>query len=203
MDRSRENPNGETVNVRTSVSGAADKSESAGPAGQLEVGIGQVADAALSAWKPREPVVALGLAVAYLRTKPTFARLAFGTWSQVLVGQIKSGNFFFVMDQHRRIHGFLGWALTDEALAEEWLNGRSTLREEDCRFGDSVIISAWAAESLHANRVILETARGLFAKKRAFYFVREYPDGRRRPMRLGHSFVPNHTVRAAARMEHH
>ena len=65
--------------------------------------------------------MALGLAVEYLRKKPAFARLAFGEWSQVLVGQINRGHYYFIVDQHQRVQGFFGWALTQERLAEQWV----------------------------------------------------------------------------------
>jgi tetratricopeptide (TPR) repeat protein len=59
----------------------------------------------LSAWKAKSRAASLGLAVEFLIKKPVFAKLKFGEWSQVLIGQIKRGHYFFVVDQHRRIHG--------------------------------------------------------------------------------------------------
>ena len=100
----------------------------------------------LSAWKPESPAVSLGLAVEYLRKKPAFAKLPFGEWSQVLVGQVIRGHFWFVVDEHRRIYGFFGWALTHQHLAEEWVAGRAGIREEDCCDGDCVIVNVWAAD---------------------------------------------------------
>jgi Flp pilus assembly protein TadD/hemolysin-activating ACP:hemolysin acyltransferase len=154
----------------------------------------------LSAWKANSRAASLGLAVEFLIKKPVFAKLKFGEWSQVLIGQINRGHYFFVVDQHRRIHGFLGWALTHQHLAEQWVEGRSALRNEECREGDCVILNAWAADTHRGNRFILDTVRTLFAGKRAVYFKRYYPDGRMRPMRLaGNDFVAGHLERAAAR----
>jgi hemolysin-activating ACP:hemolysin acyltransferase len=154
---------------------------------------------ALSAWKPKDPAVALGLAVEFLRRKPAFARLQFGEWSQVLSSQINRGHYFFVVDQRGRIHGFLGWALTQEQLAEQWIEGRSGLRNEECRGGECVIVNAWAAETDRATRFILDTCREFFAGKRTIYFKRHYADGRTRPVRLAvNDFVSRHLARGAA-----
>jgi Flp pilus assembly protein TadD/hemolysin-activating ACP:hemolysin acyltransferase len=154
----------------------------------------------LSAWQPKSRAVSLGLAVEFLIKKPVFANLKFGEWSHVLIGQITRGHYCFVVDQHRRIHGFLGWALTHQRLAEQWVEGRSGLRNEECREGDCFIINAWAADTNRGNRFILGTVRKLLAGKRTIYFKRYYPDGRTRPMRLAvNDFVAGHVARAAAR----
>jgi hemolysin-activating ACP:hemolysin acyltransferase len=144
----------------------------------------------------------LGLAVEFLRKKPAFAKLPFGEWSQVLVGQVNRGHFCFVVDQLRGIQGFFGWALTDERLAVEWVAGRYGLRDEECRDGNCVILNAWGADSLPANRFMVDTARKLFEGKHTLYFKRHYPDGRMRPMRLiVNNFVSSHVARATARQE--
>ena len=84
----------------------------------------------------------------------------------------------------RRARGFLGWALTRRELADLWLEGRSGLRNDDCREGECVIINAWAADDAAANAILAETARALFAAKESLYFKRFYPDGRSRPSRV-------------------
>jgi tetratricopeptide (TPR) repeat protein len=138
----------------------------------------------LSAWRPKDPAASLGLAVEFLSKKPAFAKLQFGEWSQVLFYQIARGHFFFAVDQNQRVQGFLGWALTDQALAEQWVAGRAGLRNEQCRDGDCVIVNAFAAETVDANRFIVDTMRRLFATRRNLYFKRHYPDGRTRPASL-------------------
>lgn len=157
-------------------------------------------DAIFSAWRPKNPTAALGLAVEFLSKKPAFAKLQFGEWSQVLFYQVARGHYFFVVDQDRRVQGFLGWALTPQALAEQWVEGRAGLRDEQCREGDCVIINAFAADTGGANRFIVETMRKLFASKRTLYFKRHYPDGRTRPRRLTvNDFVADHLARSAGR----
>ena len=71
----------------------------------------------------KTPSASLGLAVEFLSKKPAFAKLQFGEWSQVLFYQVARGHFFFVVDQDRRVRGFLGWALRQQALAEQWVEG--------------------------------------------------------------------------------
>jgi hemolysin-activating ACP:hemolysin acyltransferase len=140
--------------------------------------------AVFSAWRPTSPAASLGLATEYLSTKPAFAKLPFGDWSQVLFHQVARGHYFFVVDHDRRICGFLGWALTDERLAELWVEGRTGLKNDECLAGDCVIVNAWSANTIEVNGFIREAMRKLFADRRAIYFKRHYPDGRERPMRL-------------------
>lgn len=155
----------------------------------------------LTAWKPKDPAASLGLAVEFLSKMPAFGKLQFGEWSQVLFYQVARGHFFFVVDQDKRVRGFLGWALTDQALAEQWVEGRAGLRNEQCREGDCVIINAFAAETDAANHFIVDTMRGLFASKRMLYFKRHYPDGRTRQSRLSvNDFVARHLARSAGRL---
>ena len=154
----------------------------------------------LSAWRPKNPAASLGLAVEFLSKKPAFAKLQFGEWSQVLFYQVARGHFFFVVDQDRRIRGFLGWALTSQVLAEQWVEGRAGLRNEECREGDCVIVNAFAADTVGANRFIVDTMRKLFAGKRTLYFKRHYPEGRTRPTRLNvNDFVADHLARSVER----
>ena len=156
----------------------------------------------LSAWRPKSPAASLGLAVEFLSKKPAFAKLQFGEWSQVLYYQVVRGHFFFVVDQDRRVLGFLGWALTSQPLAEHWVEGRAGLNNEQCRDGDCVIINAFAAETVVANRFIVDTMRKLFASKRTLYFKRHYRDGRARPVRLTvNEFVAAHLARSIGRRD--
>ena len=46
-------------------------------------------------YRPNQPLMALGLAVNYLMTKPAFANLRFGEWARVLIGQINRGHYAF------------------------------------------------------------------------------------------------------------
>jgi tetratricopeptide (TPR) repeat protein len=157
-------------------------------------------DTVLSAWRPKDPASALGLAVEFLSKKPAFAKLQFGEWSQVLFYQVARRHFFFVVDQDRRVRGFLGWALTPQALAEKWVEGRGGLRNEECREGDCVIVNAFAADTAGSRRFIVDTMRKLFADRRTLYFKRHYPDGRTRPTRLNvNDFVAGHAFRQPAR----
>jgi hemolysin-activating ACP:hemolysin acyltransferase len=143
----------------------------------------------LTAWRPSSPSSSVGLAVEYLSQKPAFAKLPFGEWSQVLFHQVARGHYLFVVDQDRRIRGFLGWALTEERFAELWVEGLSALRNEQCLEGDCVIVNAWSADTIAVNHFLREGMLKLFAAKRVLYFKRHYPDGRERPMRL---VVPAH-----------
>jgi hypothetical protein len=121
-----------------------------------------------------------------------------------LVGQINRGHFFFAVDEHRRVHGMFGWALTSEAIAEAWVTGRGDLRSEDCRDGDCVIINVLAADSAEADRVLAEEGIRVLAGKRLFFAKRYYQNGRTRPLRmpgedLGRYFAAIASLRKGAR----
>jgi tetratricopeptide (TPR) repeat protein len=138
----------------------------------------------LTAWRPTSPAAAVGLAVEYLARKPAFARLPFGEWSQVLFFQVARTHYFFVVNDEQRILGFLGWALTQQPLADLWVEGQLPLRNEECLDGECVIVNAWAADTPAVSDFILDAMRKLFANKRAVYYKRRYPDGRSRATRL-------------------
>jgi hemolysin-activating ACP:hemolysin acyltransferase len=138
----------------------------------------------MSALKPADPATALGLAVEFLLKQPVFAKLPFGEWAQVLVGQINRGHFFFAADEQHRVHGMFGWALTSEAIAEAWVTGRGDLRSEDCWDGDCVIVNVFAADGPDADRVLAEEGIKALAGKRRFFAKRYYRNGRTRPLRM-------------------
>jgi hemolysin-activating ACP:hemolysin acyltransferase len=147
----------------------------------------------LRLFQPESPYVALGLAVNHLMTKPAFARLRFGDWSRILVGQINRKHYYFAIDADNRVHGFLGWALTSREKGEAWVEGRGGLSYQDSVAGDCVIFNAWAAGSLEANRLLLLAARKVIVGKDMVYFKRHYKDGSTRPVRLRvNDFVTRH-----------
>lgn len=147
----------------------------------------------LQAWRPTSPAASLGLSVEYLSKKPAFASLRFGDWSQVLFQQVAREHFVFVVDAEQKIQGFLGWALTDEGMAQQWAEGRAVLRNEDSQRGDCVIVNAFAADNAAARRFLIDAMRGLFGGKTAIFFKRRYPDGRMRTRWLApNAFVASH-----------
>lgn len=145
-----------------------------------------------------DPARALGLAVSYLMTKPAFAKLTFGSWSRILVGQINRGHYLVAADG-AKVVGFLGWALTTAEKGDLWLAGEGEVSFEDSRAGDILLINAWAADDNAVTQALLERLREIGARQRLVYFKRFYPDGRIRPGRLGvNAFVDAH-VKAARR----
>jgi hemolysin-activating ACP:hemolysin acyltransferase len=139
-------------------------------------------------------LVALGMAVSFLMTKPVFAQLRFGDWSRILVGQINRGHYRFVTDDSNGVQGFIGWALTTKEKAENWAEGRSTISFEDSKEGECVVLNAWTANNQGVNRFLVNEARRIFKDKKTLYFKRYYRDGRVRPVRLNiNEFVANHT----------
>ena len=84
-----------------------------------------VAEQALRLVRPDNPAAALGRAVSYLMTKPAFAKLAFGDWSRILVGQINRKHFCFAVDGAGQVQGFMGWALASEETCQGLGRGRA------------------------------------------------------------------------------
>lgn len=143
---------------------------------------------------------ALGLAVDYLMTKPAFARAPFGHWSRVLAGQVNRAHYLFIC-RGRKVVGFAGWALATTEEAEAWHAGRSNPATENGRTGTSVILNAWSADDDDVQDFLLREMRRIARESgiEAIYAMREYADGRSRPLRLGLS-----GIRAPALLiEHH
>ena len=114
-------------------------------------------------YRPENPALALGLAVNHLMTKPAFARLGFGDWSRILVGQINRKHYCFVVDGNNQIQGFLGWAVTSKDKAEAWVEGRGGLLSQDANEGDCIVFNAWSASVPRVGRVLLDAARKVLA----------------------------------------
>jgi hemolysin-activating ACP:hemolysin acyltransferase len=133
---------------------------------------------------PRQPALALGLAVEHLMSKPAFARLPFGQWSGILVGQINRKQCCFVIDRDNKVQGFAGWALTDREKADAWISGARPLSSGESQGGDCIIFNAWSAHSPDVHRFMLAEFRNIFGHKRHVYFRRHYKDGRTRTIHL-------------------
>jgi hemolysin-activating ACP:hemolysin acyltransferase len=150
----------------------------------------------LKVFRPQNPYVALGLAANHLMTKPAFAKLRFGDWSRILVGQINRKHYCFAVDSNNQIQGFMGWAVTSKENAEAWVEGRGGLSFADSLDGDCVVFNAWAANTDKVNRFLLGEARKVIAGKDTVYFKRFYKDGSVRPARLRvNDFVAQHLRR--------
>lgn len=147
-------------------------------------------------FRPENPIIALGLAVNYLMSKPAFAQLRFGGWSRILTGQINRKHYVFVLDGRNQVQGFLGWALANRDTAEAWVENRGSVSFENSRDGDCIIFNAWAASAPGVNRVLLDAARQEMRGREMVYFKRYYKDGSTRPARLKVTdFIDGHLAR--------
>lgn len=152
----------------------------------------------LRVFRPDNPAAALGLAVSHLMTKPAFARLQFGDWSRILVGQINRGHYCFAVDHAGQVQGFMGWALASDEHARAWADGRRALTFDDSRQGDCVVVNAFAANSTDTTRFLIDEARRLFHDKTALFFKRHYKDGTTRVSRVPiNAFVAGHLRRTS------
>ncbi|MEZ5925075.1 MAG: toxin-activating lysine-acyltransferase [Hyphomicrobiaceae bacterium] len=145
--------------------------------------IGPRHEAPLNAGRLDDDYKALGLAVTLMMGEPSFARLPFGFWSSILVGQIRRKHYLFV-SEGKQVNGFLGWARTTEAVAERWLTQRGEISFEESQEGDCILINAWIAKTPATNRYLLDQLRVVGRDGRLVYAKRFYKDGRVRPVRL-------------------
>lgn len=153
----------------------------------------QAARSTMRLFRPDSPVIALGLAVNHLMAKPAFARLRFGDWSRILVGQINRKHYCFVVDANDQVVGFLGWALTSKELAEAWVENRGGFSDADAKDGNCIVFNAWSADTPNVNPFLLEAARQAAQGRDMIYFKRLYRDGTVRPVRLRvNDFVTGH-----------
>ncbi len=156
----------------------------------------QAARSALRLFRPESPVIALGLAVNHLMSRPAFAQLRFGDWSRILVGQINRKHYRFVLDANDQVVGFLGWALTSREFAEAWVENRIGFSDADARDGNSVVFNAWSAATPNVNPFLLEAARQAVQGRDMIYFKRFYKDGTVRPVRIRvNDFITSHLER--------
>lgn len=115
----------------------------------------------------------------------------------MLFHQVARNHFLFVVDAEQRIQGFLGWALTDQDMASQWIEGHGILRSQNSQEGDCVIVNAFAADTAQARQFLIDAMRGLFSEKSALYFKRHYVGGRMRKTRLTpNEFTARHRARA-------
>ena len=150
---------------------------------------------ALHAGRLDDDYKALGVAVTLLMGEPGFARLPFGFWSSILVGQIKRKHYIFV-SEGKQVTGFLGWARTTEEVAERWLTQKGEITFEQSVNGDCILINAWLAKTPATNRFLLDQLRVIGRDGRLVYAKRFYKDGRVRPLRLAvNDAVAGHITR--------
>lgn len=97
--------------------------------------------------------------------------------------------------------GFAGWALATTEEAEAWRAGRSDAATENGRTGTCVVLNAWSANDADVQDFLLDEMRRLARESgiEAIYAMREYVDGRSRPLRLGLNGIRG----AALLIEHH
>jgi hemolysin-activating ACP:hemolysin acyltransferase len=146
----------------------------------------------LIAFTPKDRVYALGLAVNYLMTSPSFARQPFGHWSRVLAGQINRDHYLFAVENDKVV-GFLGWSFTSKEKAEDWLTGNAGIASDDGRAGEIMLINAWQADSRNVVRFLLDQTRRIGQDCELVYAKRFHPDGSFRPLRLAvNASVPAH-----------
>lgn len=155
-------------------------------------------DASLRIFTPTDPLLALGLLVNYLITKPAYAAMSFGAWTRILVGQVNRSHYRLILDADDRVVGVLGWALANKEEAEGLFSGKPGAAISGVA-GNSIVFNMWAADTPAVNRLVLQAAREAMHGKDFLYYRRLYDDGRWRLVRLSvTAFVSRHLARQLA-----
>lgn len=143
----------------------------------------------------RDPHAALGRAVLQLMGKPGFARLRFGSWSRILVGQINRGHYFF-LEQGDKMVGLAGWSRSSEAKADAWIAGEGDLAPDEATTGDCIIVNVWQSDDDAVQAEMVRQMRLVARDVRLVYGRRSYGDGRDRFIKMPMSrFVGRHIDR--------
>ncbi len=127
--------------------------------------------------------------------EPSFARLPFGFWTSILVGQIKRKHYIFA-SEGKTVTGFLGWARTSEEVAERWLRPRRA-RSPSPNPSTATASSSTpgSPRPIATNRFLLDQLRVIGRDGRLVYAKRFYKDGRVRPVKLSvNDAVAGHIV---------
>jgi hemolysin-activating ACP:hemolysin acyltransferase len=128
--------------------------------------------------KLRSPVMALGLAVELLRSRPPFTRFRFGKFASVIKGQIRRGHYLFTFRGNQPV-GYMGWAECSETIARAWMEEGYNPTYKECMSGDSCVLITFVSPSKDVTFHQIRQSRLLYPD-RPIYFMREYKDGRSR-----------------------
>lgn len=133
----------------------------------------------LSLFRHYDPLAALGAAALFLASEDPFNKLPFGHWVETLKGQILRGHYFF-SQRDGRIVGYVGWGLTSQRSAEDWIHARRELGFDECRAGPCVVVLAARADGEGVARHQARTLRSLLTgDHQVAYWKRQTAKGTR------------------------
>lgn len=130
----------------------------------------------LSCHRFSDPLAALGRAVNLLHKVEPFASMKMADLVSTLAGQVNRRHYLFAV-KDRRIAGYIGWALCDEALGRAWVAGGRMPSYEECLDGDAFVLMTFHAESRAVSFRLIRQCRTLYPNRNAI-FSRLYADGR-------------------------
>jgi hemolysin-activating ACP:hemolysin acyltransferase len=115
----------------------------------------------------RDPFMALGVAMYFLRRVQPYASFPFGRFSNVLAGQIRRGHYVFTIADGVPV-GYAGWALCDENTARAWVEGRAVPKASECLDGDCALLITYCATNREACIRQARHCRNLLSGKKIF-----------------------------------
>lgn len=132
----------------------------------------------LTSRRLRNQVLALGLAVELLRSRPPFTRFRFGKFASVIKGQIRRGHYLFTFRGNQPV-GYMGWAECSENIARAWMEEGYNPTYKECTSGDTCVLITFVSPTKSVTFHQIRQSRLLYPD-RPIYFMREYKDGRSR-----------------------
>jgi len=136
---------------------------------------------AISVKKIPGPWLALGVAANFIARREPFGRFPAGDLIRTLSGQIHRGHYLFALDttaDPARVVGYLGWALYDDAVAEQFAATGVPPGDEPASGGDVVWILTAAAVERSAFFALAKAARALYPTHRVMA-IRHKAGGKR------------------------
>lgn len=122
----------------------------------------------------------LGLAAHFVARHEPFGGFPARDLIRTLSRQIERGHYLFAFDTSQdpaRIVGFFGWALYDDATAEQFIATGKPPAQELASGGDVIWILTAAVDSQQAFRAIVRAARAVYPHHRVLGI--RYKDGKR------------------------
>ena len=151
---------------------------------EKETGQEHAGPEALQSCRFKDGFVAIGRAINMLRQVQPYASYKFGEFAGTLAGQIERGHYLFAV-RDQQLVGYIGWALSDEAVARAWVEGRYVPSMEECKDGDYFVLMTMHASTQGVAFFLTRECRKIYPNRRVI-FTRDYAD--QRPRRVGTVF---------------
>ena len=109
----------------------------------------------------------LGAVLDLISRSPPFAEFRLGRIATAVRRQLSSGHNLGAVDPSGNLVGYVGWAMTTEALAKLWVEGKGQLKIVDS--ADAAALTVVASIEPMATRQLIRAAREKNPNRRIFF----------------------------------